>query len=69
MTGKESFEHDYDVYEAYGTGRFSRADAVEAMVRRGGSNEAGEVAQAGVAWRPFSRLTERAPGWSRVMAR
>ena len=38
-TGKESFEHDYDVYEAYGTGRCHRVDAVEALVRRGRSED------------------------------
>ena len=39
--GKESFEQDYDVYEAYWTGRYSRVDAVDALVGRGRGNENG----------------------------
>ena len=45
-TGKESFEQDYDIYEAYGLGRCSRADAVEALIRRGRSENAN-----GAGWR------------------
>jgi hypothetical protein len=44
--GKESFEEDYDIYEAYGTGRCSRADAVDALVRRGRSEN-----ENGAGWR------------------
>ena len=46
MTGKESFEHDYDIYEAYATGRYSRADAVVALVERGRSEN-----ENGAGWR------------------
>lgn len=35
--GKESFEQDYDIYEAHATGRCSRVDAIEALIRRGRS--------------------------------
>lgn len=47
--GKESFEQDYDVYEAYGTDRCSRAAAVEVLVGRGRSNENGALIRLGAA--------------------
>lgn len=39
--GKESFEQDYDIYEAYWTGQYDRVDAIDALVERGRSTENG----------------------------
>ena len=39
--GKESFEQDYDIYEAYWTGQYGGEDAIDALVGRGRSNENG----------------------------
>ena len=44
--GKESFEEDYDIYESYRTGQCSRADAVDALVGRGPSEN-----ENGAGWR------------------
>ena len=44
--GKESFEQDYDVYEAYWTGQYSRRDAVGALVGRKRSKD-----ENGAGWR------------------
>ena len=44
--GKESFEHDYDIYKAYGTVRCSRVDSVKAPIGRGRSEN-----ENGAGWR------------------
>lgn len=44
--GKESFEYDYDIYEAHARGRCSRVDAIEALIKRGRSEN-----ENGAGWR------------------
>ena len=58
--GKESFEEDYDIYEAYGTGRRSRDRCIDELVRRGCSNESGAGWRLGAAKAIFKAGKERA---------